>query len=85
MWNGFNKTFMRNVPIKDIVNIDVCIKCQTWHQMSYQSQKSSKSSLQIIISSKSAKTDVNMSGQIGHIYTLEEIHTYHPFVFKQLR
>ena len=45
---------------------------------------SAKSSTQITISNKNAKSDVNMIGQIAQIYTLEEILTYPSFILKQL-
>ena len=46
---------------------------------------SGKSSTQIAIGNKNAKSDVNMIGQIAQIYTLEEILTYPSFILKQLR
>ena len=43
--------------------------------------KSAQSSIQTTVGIESAKLNINVSCQTGHIYTAEEIHTLPNFVF----
>ena len=73
----FQKDFNEQCfPIK----VNFGSKCQTWQQIDYLGSKSSKSRTQVIVSSKSAKLNVNMSGKTERIFTFEELNTFSMFV-----
>ena len=66
------------------IHIDAVSKSQTQQEMQYLgSSISAKSGIQITVGSKSVKLDFIVNSQITHTYTLQETHTFPPFVLKQ--